>query len=130
MEGVGVGVGVGRTEVLEMDADLVHAARVRPAADHRGLAVVGQALELGATFLALGRDAAHADFIADHFDGLVARHRFAGRRRAQRHEDEKKKERKENDYKIREREREREKPAGIDGQLGKIALRNEWNAEN
>ena len=56
-----------------MDADLVHAASVRPAQDDARLAVEGEPFEFRAAVLALGRHAAHADLVADHFDGLVAR---------------------------------------------------------
>ena len=56
-----------------MDPDLVHAARLRPAHHHRAAAVIAEPAELGQTLLALRRDLAHADLVADHLDRLLTR---------------------------------------------------------
>lgn len=61
-----------------MNADLMHATRVRPAEDDACFPVERHPLELGAAILAFGRDAADADLEADHLNGLFADDRFAG----------------------------------------------------
>ena len=61
------------TEVLQMNSDLVHASRLRPADHHRAAAVVVESAELRQTLLALGRHLAHADLVADHLDRLLTR---------------------------------------------------------
>ena len=60
------------TEVLQVDPDLVHAARLRSADDHRAATVVVEPTELCQTLLALRRDLADADLVADHLDRLLA----------------------------------------------------------
>jgi len=55
-----------------VDSDLVHATSVRLAEDDAGLSVEFEFLEGGAAVLALGRHFAHADLVADHFNGLRA----------------------------------------------------------
>lgn len=55
-----------------MDPDLMHAAGAGPAKDDGRLAVVRKPLEFRVAVFALWRDAADADLVADHFDGLVA----------------------------------------------------------
>jgi len=57
---------------LEVNSDLVHATSARLAEDDRSFAVVGETLKFGATVFAFGRDAADANLVADHLDGLVA----------------------------------------------------------
>ena len=61
-----------------MNADLMHATRVRPAEDDACFPVERHPLELGAAILAFGRDPADADLEADHLNGLLTNDRFAG----------------------------------------------------
>lgn len=52
----------------------MHASRMRETQDHAyvGLFVVADQLECRRTALALAGHLAHADFVADHLDGLIA----------------------------------------------------------
>lgn len=62
------------TQVLQVHPDLMHAPRMRETQDHAyvGLFVVADQLECRRTALALAGHLAHADFVADHLDGLIA----------------------------------------------------------
>lgn len=57
-------------QVLQMHANLVHAAGLGLAQHHRGLAVEAETLELGHAVLALLRDLADTDFVRNHLDWL------------------------------------------------------------
>lgn len=56
----------------------MHASRMRETQDHAyvGLFVVADQLECRRTALALAGHLAHADFVADHLDGLIAFNRL------------------------------------------------------
>lgn len=62
------------TQVLQVHPDLMHAPRMRETQNHAyvGLFVVADQLECRRTALALAGHLAHADFVADHLDGLIA----------------------------------------------------------
>ena len=77
------------TKVLQVNSDLVHAAREGPAQDHAGRPVEAHPLELRPALLAVAGHLAHPDLVADHLHRLAAlrpapahiqRHQYSGDR--------------------------------------------------
>lgn len=64
-----------------MHSNLMHPASVRLAENDAGLAIVREPLKLGPTIFTFGRYTADSNFVAHHFDGLVAYDLFAETRK-------------------------------------------------